>query len=178
MGPNRSQSLGPTWHLYHCMQFDPNRTASVSEWLRAWDTLATMKLWGRGVMSLIPDRGIIVGRVFSPTSQLIRFSHLICPPFKILNLFGILSPWGSSNHRPSAPFLYEVASHVKNCHFGDYYYFYYFYYFYYYYYYYYYYYIYIGRVVWQAIVVRQAGQAVSAGRPGGPDGPTTIYTWY
>ena len=29
------------------------------------------------------------------------------------------------NYRPSAPFLYEVASHVKNCHFGDYYYYYY-----------------------------------------------------
>ena len=29
---------------------------------------------------------------------------------------------GSSNYRPSAPFLYEVASHVKNCHFGNYYY--------------------------------------------------------
>ena len=24
---------------------------------------------------------------------------------------------GGSNYRPSAPFLYEVASHVKNCHF-------------------------------------------------------------
>ena len=31
----------------------------------------------------------------------------------------MLSSWGSSNYRPSAPFLYEVASHVKNCHFGD-----------------------------------------------------------
>ena len=40
----------------------------------------------------------------------------------ILNLFGILSLCGSSNYRPSAPFLYEVASHVKNCHVGDYYY--------------------------------------------------------
>ena len=38
---------------------------------------------------------------------------------------GTLSAWGSSNYRPSAPFLYEVASHVKNCHFGDYYYYYY-----------------------------------------------------
>ena len=43
----------------------------------------------------------------------------MCLSFKILNLFGILSPWGSSNYRPSAPFLYEVASHVKKCHFGD-----------------------------------------------------------
>ena len=40
----------------------------------------------------------------------------------------MLSSWGSSNYRPSAPFLYEVASHVKNCHFGDYYYYYYYYY--------------------------------------------------
>ena len=31
----------------------------------------------------------------------------------IVFLFGTLSPWGSSNYRPSAPFLYEVASHVK-----------------------------------------------------------------
>ena len=30
-------------------------------------------------------------------------------------------PWGSGNYRPLAPFLCEVASHVKNCHFGDYY---------------------------------------------------------
>ena len=37
---------------------------------------------------------------------------------KIMNLFRILSSWGSSNHRPAAPFLYEVASHVKDCHFG------------------------------------------------------------
>ena len=34
----------------------------------------------------------------------------------------MLSSWGSSNYRPPAPFLCEVASHVKNCHFGDYYY--------------------------------------------------------
>ena len=43
----------------------------------------------------------------------------MCLSFVIQNLFGILSPWGSSNYRPPAPFLYEVASHVKNCHFGD-----------------------------------------------------------
>ena len=34
------------------------------------------------------------------------------------------SMWGSSNYRPSAPFLYGVASHVKNCHSGHYYYYY------------------------------------------------------
>ena len=45
----------------------------------------------------------------------------MCLSFKILNLFRILSAWGSSNYRPYAPFLDEVATHVKNCHFGDYY---------------------------------------------------------
>ena len=41
-------------------------------------------------------------------------------PSKILNLFRTLSSWGSGNYRPSAPLLYEVASHVKNCHSGHY----------------------------------------------------------
>ena len=36
-------------------------SASMAEWLRAWDTLAMMKLWRREVVSLIPDRGAIVG---------------------------------------------------------------------------------------------------------------------
>ena len=45
-------------------------------------------------------------------------------PSKILNLFRTLSSWGSGNYRPSAPLLYEVASHVKNCHSGHYYYYY------------------------------------------------------
>ena len=31
----------------------------------------------------------------------------------MLNLFRTLSSWGSGNYRPSAPLLYEVASHVK-----------------------------------------------------------------
>ena len=34
-------------------------------------------------------------------------------PLFVLNLLRTLSSWGSSNYRPSAPFLYEVASHVK-----------------------------------------------------------------
>ena len=33
--------------------------------------------------------------------------------FKILNSFRTLSSWGNGNYRPSAPLLYEVASHVK-----------------------------------------------------------------
>ena len=99
-------------------------TASMAEWLRAWDTLATMKLRRREVVSSIPVRGTIVG-VFSPTRQLIRFSHLNMPSFKILNLFRILlSPWGSGNYRLPAPFLYEVASHVKKLPFRRYYYYY------------------------------------------------------
>ena len=48
----------------------------------------------------------------------VRFSHLNVPLFQ--NLEFIWSIVGSSNYRPSAPFLYEVASHVENCHFGDY----------------------------------------------------------
>ena len=57
----------------------------------------------------------IVGCVFR---QLIRSSHPNMP-FQILNLFGMLSSRGSVkiNYRPSAPFLYEVASRVKNAHY-------------------------------------------------------------
>ena len=36
-------------------------TASRTQWSRTWDTLATMKLWRREVVSLNPDRGTIVG---------------------------------------------------------------------------------------------------------------------
>ena len=72
-----------------------------------FDQVTTPDCYVREVVSSSPDRGTIVGRVFSPTRQLVRFSHL---PFKILNLFGILSPWGSSNYRPSAPFLYERST--------------------------------------------------------------------
>ena len=44
--------------------------------LRAWDTLVIMKLCRREVVSSIPDRCTKVGQVYSPTRQLIRFSHL------------------------------------------------------------------------------------------------------
>ena len=54
----------------------------MAEWLRAWDTLAMMKLWRREVVSSIPDRSIRVGRVFSPTGLLVlRFSHPNMPFF-------------------------------------------------------------------------------------------------
>ena len=72
----------------------------------------------REVVSSIPDRGNIVGWVFHPTRWLVKFSHLNMLSFKILNLFRTLSSCGSSNYRPSAPFLYEVANHIKNCHSG------------------------------------------------------------
>ena len=94
---------------------------SIAEWVRTWDTLATMKLWRREVVSSIPVRGTIVGWVSSPTRQLVRFSHLNVPFFQNSEFIWNIVPVGS-NYRPSAPFLYEVASHVKNCHFGDYYY--------------------------------------------------------
>ena len=68
----------------------------------------------REVVSSISDRGNIVGWVFHPTRCLVRFSLIWkCISFQILNLFRTVSSWGSGTYRPSAPFLYEVASHVK-----------------------------------------------------------------
>ena len=57
-------------------------------------------------MSLIPDRG----RVFSPSGQLVWFSHLNVPLFQNLNvpLFQYLEycPREEAvNYRPSSPFL-------------------------------------------------------------------------
>ena len=57
-------------------------SASMAEWLRACDTSAMMKLWRREAVSSIPDRGTIVGRAFSPTGQLVRFSHPNVPFFQ------------------------------------------------------------------------------------------------
>ena len=50
---------------------------------------------------------------FSPCVVVPLDPDILSTPFKILNLFRTLSSWGSSNYRPSAPFLYGVASHVK-----------------------------------------------------------------
>ena len=48
------------------LTFEPIlKTASMAEWLTAWDTLATIKLWKREVMSLSPDRGTIVRWVYT-----------------------------------------------------------------------------------------------------------------
>ena len=80
-----------------------------------WDTLTMFEamVCGRSWVRS-PTRGNIVGWVFHPTRWLARFSLIwTCLSFQILNLFRTLSSWGSGNYRPSAPLLYEVASHVK-----------------------------------------------------------------
>ena len=63
-------------------------------------------------------RSLSLGCVHSWSNLSLHSAH---PPqhLKIMIFVLILSPWGSSKYRPSAPFLREVASHVKNCHFGD-----------------------------------------------------------
>ena len=92
-------------------------TAAVTEWVRTWDTLTNDHVWSYGVrvvVSSIPDRGNIVGWVVHPPWWLVRFSLIWkCLSFQILNLFRTLSSWGSGKYRPSAPLIYEVASHVK-----------------------------------------------------------------
>ena len=74
-------------------------------------------VWSCGVREVVssnPDLGNIVGWVFHPTRWLAQFSLIWkCLSFQILNLLRTLSSWGSGNYRPSAPFPYEVASHVK-----------------------------------------------------------------
>ena len=62
----------------------------------------------------VPLWGNIVWWVFHPTRWLARFSLIWkCLSFKILNILRTLSSWASDHYRPSAPLLYEVASHVK-----------------------------------------------------------------
>ena len=46
-----------------------------------------------------------------------RWVVVSAPRSHVAGPIGIFSPWGSSNYGPPAPFLYEVASHVKNCRF-------------------------------------------------------------
>ena len=56
--------------------------ASMAEWLRVWDTLAMLKLWSAGGREFDPRPGhYSIGRVFSPTRQLVCFSHLNSMPF-------------------------------------------------------------------------------------------------
>ena len=52
------------WHTLATMKLwrrEVVSSASLAEWLRTWDTSATMKLRRREVVSLSPDRGTIVG---------------------------------------------------------------------------------------------------------------------
>ena len=75
----------------------------------------------REVVSSIPDRGNIVGWVFHPTQVTGTVSsseHAFPSKFWI---YLEHCPRGEAViYRPSAPLLYEVASHVKNCHSGHY----------------------------------------------------------
>ena len=66
------------------------------------------------------SHGTIIGGVFHPTRQLAGFSPPNMP--YILNLIRISLRGEAVNYRPFASSSFEVASHVKNCHFGDYYY--------------------------------------------------------
>ena len=85
-----------------------------AEWLGRRTPWSCWCYGEREVVSSIPGRGNIVGWVFYPIRWLERFSLIwICLSFPILNLFRTLSSWGSINYKPSAPLLYEVASHVK-----------------------------------------------------------------
>ena len=88
------------------------RRAPMAEWLWVWGTLAVLKLWRREVVSW-NGRGTIV-----QPGNWCCFLIRTCIVFQIPNLFRMLSSWGGINCRPSAPSLYEVASHVKSCHFG------------------------------------------------------------
>jgi len=64
--------------------------------------------------------GTIVGGVFHPARQLARFSLLNIP--SILNLFRINFCGEAINYRPYPSLSFEVAIHVRNCHFSHYFY--------------------------------------------------------
>ena len=64
--------------------------------------------------------GTIVGGVIHPARKLARFSPLNMP--YIPNLFRISLCGEAINYIPYASPSFEVASHIKNCHFGYYYY--------------------------------------------------------
>ena len=99
---------------------------SVAEWLRAWDTLTMFEATVCGRSWVGSPRPGQYSRMSFSSDPGDWYGFLIwtCLSFQILNLFRTLSSWGSGNYRPSAPFIYEVASHVKNCYSGHYYYYY------------------------------------------------------
>ena len=94
----------------------------LNEWYRLRGRVAKSvgyldHVWSYGVrevVSSIPDRGNIVGWVFHPdqvTGKVFSSEHAF--PSKFWIYLEHCPRVGSSNYRPSAPFLYEVASHVK-----------------------------------------------------------------
>ena len=64
--------------------------------------------------------GTIIEGVFHPARQLAKFSPLNM--ISILNLFRISLCGEAVNYRPYTSPSFEVASHIKNCHFSHYYY--------------------------------------------------------
>ena len=102
IGSQGGVRVAPEWH-----------TPSQSYYM-AWDTLTMLTLRWAGGREFDPRPGQYSRMSFHPTRWLVQFSLIwTCLSFQILNLFWTLSSWGSGNYRPSAPLLYEVASHVK-----------------------------------------------------------------
>ena len=88
----------------------------VAEWLGAWDTLTMFEAteWGRSWVRF-PAGAIKWDEFFIRPGDWYGFLIWTCLSIQTLNLFRTLSSWGSGNYRPSAPFLYEVASQLNNC---------------------------------------------------------------
>ena len=96
----------------YCWQLNRYSVCSIAQWLgrgTPWTCLKLRRAEGR---EFEPRPGQYSRMSFS-SDQVTGtvFSHLDMP--FLLNLFTTLSSWGSDNYRPSAPLLYEVASHVK-----------------------------------------------------------------
>ena len=88
---------------------------SMSHMGRAWHYLLFAKTFF-SAMVILCGSGTIVGGVFYSARQLSRFSPLNMQ--YILNLFRISLHGEAINYRPYASPSFEVASHIKNCHFG------------------------------------------------------------
>ena len=123
---DRNATGRPCSHLFHCIQSFRNepttsrcdRSGTVPERVR-------LALWCERATGPAPEP-FQLHVTFVDSQPILHIS-------KRSSLHGILpqivwsatspdTPDWYSNYRPSAPFLYEVASHVKNCHSGHYYY--------------------------------------------------------
>jgi len=91
---------------------------SMSHMGRAWHYLLFAKTFF-SAMVILCGSGTIVGGVFYSARQLSRFSPLNMQ--YILNLFRISLHGEAINYRPYASPSFDVASHIKNWHFGYYY---------------------------------------------------------